>query len=78
MRESSKKVLSMIEPAIGKLLTKVDSRYTLVVAAAKRARQITDGASKLTRCTSDKSVTIAINEINEDKISYVRNKNCTL
>jgi len=38
----------MIEPSINSLLEKVDSRYTLVVATAKRARQLTDGANKLT------------------------------
>ncbi|HHX18747.1 MAG TPA: DNA-directed RNA polymerase subunit omega [Clostridium sp.] len=64
----------MIEPAIGSLLEKVDSRYTLVVAAAKRARQLTDGAQKLTECESEKSVTIAINEIDEEKITYIRTK----
>jgi DNA-directed RNA polymerase subunit omega len=64
----------MILPAIGTLLEKVDSRYTLVVAAAKRARQITEGAHKLTKCSSDKPVTIAINEIHDNKITYVRTK----
>ena len=64
----------MIYPSIGSLLSKVDSRYTLVVEAAKRARQITDGAHKLTKCASEKPVTIAINEISENKISYVRTK----
>ncbi|HOP99699.1 MAG TPA: DNA-directed RNA polymerase subunit omega [Acetivibrio clariflavus] len=65
---------SMIEPGISSLLEKVDSRYTLVVATAKRARQLTDGAHKLTDCQSDKPVTIAINEIDENKITYIRTK----
>lgn len=65
---------TMIEPAIGSLLEKVDSRYTLVVAAAKRARQLTDGAHKLTDCESEKAVTIAVNEIDEKKITYIRTK----
>ena len=66
--------MTMIEPSIGDLMKKVDSRYTLVVAAAKRARQLVDGSHKLTKCNSDKPVTIAINEINENKITYVRTK----
>lgn len=74
MRESAPKELSMIEPPIGSLMEKVDSRYTLVVASAKRARQLTDGAHKLTKCNSDKTVTVAISEINEGKITYVRTK----
>ena len=64
----------MIKPAINLLLDKVDCRYTLVVAVSKRARQITEGASKLTKCTSDKPVTIAICELLEDKITYTRTK----
>jgi DNA-directed RNA polymerase subunit omega len=65
---------TMIEPGISSLLDRVDSRYTLVVAAAKRARQITEGAHKLTECESEKPVTIAINEIEEQKITYIRTK----
>jgi DNA-directed RNA polymerase subunit omega len=64
----------MIEPSINSLMKKVDSRYTLVVETAKRARQLAEGAHKLTKCDSEKNVTIAINEINEDKIIYVRTK----
>lgn len=64
----------MIFPPLSSLLSKVDSRYTLVVATAKRARQLSDGAHKLTRCASEKPVTLALNEINEDKITYVRTK----
>ena len=65
---------SMINPGLGSLLKKVDSRYTLVVESAKRARQLNDGANKLVDCNSDKVVTIAVNEINEDKITYIRTK----
>lgn len=64
----------MIFPSINTLMEKVDSRYTLVCIAAKRARQLTEGAQKMTRCSSDKAVTIAINEIYENKITYVRTK----
>lgn len=64
----------MIEPPISSLMGKVDSRYTLVVATAKRARQLAEGAHKLTKCSSEKPVTIAINEISENKITYVRTK----
>ncbi|GAE88758.1 DNA-directed RNA polymerase subunit omega [Acetivibrio straminisolvens] len=74
MKEKKDKTTSMIEPGINSLLSKVDSRYTLVVATAKRARQLTEGANKLTDCESDKPVTIAINEIDESKITYIRTK----
>lgn len=64
----------MIEPSINSLMEKMDSRYTLVVATAKRARQLTDGAKKLTKVEALKSVTIAIHEIDENKIKYIRTK----
>ena len=64
---------SIIKPAMSELLNKVDSRYTLVIAAAKRARQLNDGADKLTEVESAKDVTIAINEIYEDKVTYTKN-----
>lgn len=74
MKEKDDMKQTMIEPGISSLLDRVDSRYTLVVAAAKRARQITEGSHKLTECESEKPVTIAINEIDEQKITYIRTK----
>jgi len=62
----------MIYPPMSSLLEKVDSRYTLAILVAKRARMLTNGAQKLTNAATDKDVTIAINEINEGKISYHR------
>ncbi|MDP4182335.1 MAG: DNA-directed RNA polymerase subunit omega [Bacillota bacterium] len=64
----------MIEPSISSLLKKVDSRYTLCILAGKRARQLTSGANKCTKCSSNKAVTVAVSEINEDMITYVRTK----
>lgn len=60
----------MIYPPMSSLLKKVDSRYTLVILAAKRARMLTNGAQKITEFNSDKDVTIAIHEIDEGAISY--------
>lgn len=62
----------MLNPSINELLEKVDSRYTLVVATAKRAREIIDGSEKLIELSSNKPVTIATNEIIADKIKYAR------
>jgi DNA-directed RNA polymerase subunit omega len=39
----------MIYPTLASLLEKVDSKYTLVVAVSKRARQLVDGQPKLTK-----------------------------
>lgn len=62
----------MIYPPMSKLLKKVDSRYTLVIVAAKRARMLTDGSPKLTKFESEKDVTVSIHEIAEGSISFHR------
>ena len=62
----------MIYPTLSSLLEKVDSKYTLVVAVSKRARQLVEGQPRLTKVDSNKPVTIAINEINDNKIVYER------
>ena len=48
--------------------SKITSRYTIVLAAAKRARQIIDGANPLTYAPTDRAVSIAVNEMSEGKL----------
>ncbi|NLN66494.1 MAG: DNA-directed RNA polymerase subunit omega [Clostridiaceae bacterium] len=60
----------MIQPSIKELLKKVDNRYTLVNATAKRARMLTAGAQPMAEPKSDKDVSIAIQEIYEGKVQY--------
>ena len=62
----------MLYPSINKIRTKVDSRYTLVILAAKRARDIIDGKLILADVDIDRPVSIAANEIAEDLITYSR------
>lgn len=62
----------MRNPSVDELVDKVDSKYTLVIAAAKRARQIVDGAEVLAQADSSKSVSMALQEIKEDKVDYYR------
>jgi len=62
----------MIEPELGKLLEKVDCRYTLIIETAQRARQLVDGATPLTEETDPNPVTQAVNEIVQDKITYFK------
>lgn len=62
----------MIYPTLAKLLEKVDSKYTLVTAVSKRAREIVDGSGKLVNIKSNKPVTIAVNEIAQGIITYER------
>ena len=64
----------IVKPTVQSLLEKVDSRYTLVIVAAKRARRLSEGAHKLTEYNSNDPVTIAAHEIDEKKITYVRTK----
>ncbi len=64
----------MKQPSLDKLLEYVDSKYTLVVAAAKRAREITEGGSKLIESDSYKPVTVALEELAQKKITYERTK----
>ncbi|MGI6767247.1 MAG: DNA-directed RNA polymerase subunit omega [Lentihominibacter sp.] len=60
----------MLYPSINKIRTKTDSRYTLVILAAKRSRDIIEGMPKLTEEEVSKPVSIAANEIAEDLITY--------
>lgn len=60
----------MLYPSINDLMKKIDSRYTLVMAASKRARQIIDGKAAKVESNSKKPVTIATQEIYEGKVTY--------
>jgi len=48
--------------------SKITSRYTIVLAVAKRARQIINGADPLTYAPTDRAVSIAVKEMGEGKI----------
>lgn len=64
----------MINPSMRSLLEKVNNRFMLCIITGKRARQLVDGAQKLTSTvTTNNSVTIAINEINEAKVICAKN-----
>ena len=75
----------IIDPPIDELLSKVDSKYQLVIFASKRARQINDYYSDLQdgslfdnvgplvdSTVEDKPLTIALHEIHEDKLRLRR------
>lgn len=64
----------MLKPPISELMEKVDCRFTLCVVVAKRARQLLEGTHPLTECNSKKPVSIATNEVNEGKLTYIRTK----
>ncbi|HEX7058174.1 MAG TPA: DNA-directed RNA polymerase subunit omega [Bacilli bacterium] len=59
----------MLYPSIDELVEKVGSKYSLVVAAAKRARSLSDGAtSELATPKSHKNVGVALEEIYLDLV----------
>lgn len=74
----------LIEPRIEDLLARMDTKYSLVVLAARRARQINDYASSLHRpdvlrgvpplvkSESNKPLTIALEEIAAEKVTWKR------
>ena len=62
----------MIYPSINEIMKSKDikSKYTLVIATAKRAREINQTKETFTECKSDKAVTIALHEIYENKVNF--------
>ena len=62
----------MLNPSFKELGERGDSRYTLVMLTAKRARKIVDGAEALVDTDSIKAVSIALEEIMAGEISYER------
>ena len=62
----------MLYLSIDELRQKVDSRYTLVMLAALRAKDIVEGKPKLTNVDVDRPISVAATEIDEGLITYVR------
>lgn len=58
----------MMYPSIDSLTSKYESKYALVVAAAKRARQLVEGSPKLVDVKTTKPVSIALFELDAEKI----------
>lgn len=61
----------IVKPTVAELLTKAKNRYELVIATARRARQISQGAEVLTNAKEESPVTLAANEIAEGKIEII-------
>ena len=49
----------------------VTSRYSIVLATAKRARQLINGAEPLVETESQNPLSIAVEEFNESKVSII-------
>ena len=64
----------MLYPSIDELIQLVDSKYTLVVTAAKRARQLQELNTNQPGTSTTKNVSRALWEIQSGKITYVRTR----
>lgn len=58
----------MIYPSGDKIEERVDSKYSLVIAVAQRAKQLKEGARKLIETRSTNPITIALEEIAAGRI----------
>ena len=58
----------MVKPSVSELLKKADNRYELVIATARRARQLAGGAEPKIVEEGEKPVTVAAEEIAEGKV----------
>jgi|SRR6266550_3270213 DNA-directed RNA polymerase subunit omega len=84
LKERDRSAVPMIEPKIDDLLATVDSKYTLVILSAKRAREINSYYNQLGEGRGEfvpplvesglrnKPLSIALEEIAEGKIDYER------
>jgi DNA-directed RNA polymerase subunit omega len=61
--------MASAEVSMADLLQLVPNRYRLVQAVAKRACQLTEGATALVECDSSNPLTIAVQEIAAGAIS---------
>ncbi len=62
--------MSIVEPNVLELLKHADSRYTLVVEASKRGREIVDGSQPMIDAEGMKPLKTAVEEINRGLLAY--------
>jgi DNA-directed RNA polymerase subunit omega len=64
----------MIKPPLESLLAKIENKYALVVAVAKRARVLKEGQLPMVDVASNNPVTVALEEIAAGKIRIDKSK----
>ena len=62
----------MVKPTVSELLKSAENRFQLVIMASKRARQIASGDEKLTDKDDESPVTLAADEIPEEKVKIIK------
>ncbi|MBR3134391.1 MAG: DNA-directed RNA polymerase subunit omega [Clostridia bacterium] len=58
----------LVKPTVAELLEKGENRYRLVIATAKRARQISAGSNPMIKTEDTSPVSVAADEIEESAI----------
>ena len=58
----------IVKPTVNELLNHAENRYALVIAVSRRARQIAAGEKLLTDVDETSPVTLAANELMEEKV----------
>jgi DNA-directed RNA polymerase subunit omega len=61
----------VLKPSLDELTHRVESKYALVVAAAKRARALMAGDMPMVETRATKPVTIALEEIAQDQVEIL-------
>ena len=64
----------MIRPPLESLLARIENKYALVVAVAKRARVLKEGQLPMVDVASSNPVTVALEEIAAGKIRIDKSK----
>ncbi len=62
----------MLYPSIDSLVKLVDSKYTLVIVASRRARRLQEKPLNVTGSSTTMNVSRALWEISDGKLRYVR------
>ena len=62
--------MSIVDPNVLELLHHTENRYTLVVEASKRAREIVSGSTPAINAEGMKPLKTAVEEINRGLLSY--------
>jgi len=65
----------MIYPSADQIDEQIDSKYALVILAAKRAKQLKEGGRPLIKTESTNPLTIALEEIAQGEIKYQFDEN---
>lgn len=83
MRAEEREIMAMLHPTYNDIMEVanrntpegaepvVKSRYSVVIAAAKRARQIVDGAPELINEPDKKPLSVAVDELYRDKVQIL-------